>query len=441
MTAMNVPSSAPPSNHDFSAESHQRLLARYDRLLEVSRQLNSTLDLGELLTRIVIACTELIDTEEASILLVDPATGELRFEAASNMTAGAMAAIPVPLEGSLGGWVVTHGEPVLVENARSDARWFSNVDKTLQFETRNLLAVPMKAHNEVIGVVEGVNKRNDQPWTQDDVSTLSALASQAAIAIQNARLFQQSDFIAEMVHELRTPLAAIKASTALLLRPTLPIAQREEIVRTMQQETDRLTAMTTDFLDLARLESGRVRLEKNPFGLLQLFAECIEIVRPQAAERDIRIDLRGPEFMVNADRGKIKQVMLNLLTNAIKYNRDQGVITCNAALHQEASRSDPALIAVSVSDTGQGIKPEDQRHVFDKFYRIPDTAGYTVGTGLGLAIAQRIVQAHGCEMWLESEVGVGTTFYFTLPLVQHTIGSESLFHDTGRLPPLPHLDV
>lgn len=432
---MNEDAAVPPSD-DFSIENYQRLLARYDRLMEVSRQLNSTLDLGELLTRIVVACTELLDTEEASILLVDPATGELRFEAASNMTAGAMAAIPVPLEGSLGGWVITHGEPLLVENARGDARWFSNVDKTLQFETRNLLAVPMKAHNEVIGVVEGVNKRNDLPWTPDDVSTLSALASQAAIAIQNARLFQQSDFIAEMVHELRTPLAALKASTTLLLRPTITATQREDIVRTMLQETDRLSAMTTDFLDLARLESGRVHLSKNPFGVLQLMAECIEIVRPQAAERSIRIDLRGPEFMANGDRGKVKQVVLNLLTNAIKYNRDQGVINCNAALLQEASRSDPALIVIGVSDTGYGISPEDQRHVFDKFFRIADTAGYTSGTGLGLAIAQRIVQAHGCEMWLESELGVGTTFYFTLPLVQHTMGSESFFHDTGRLPPL-----
>src|SRR5690606_12554761 len=111
---------------------------------------------------------------------------------------------------------------------------------------------PMKIKNEVIGVLEVINKRDDQPWTEDDVNTLTTLASQAAIAVQNARLFQQSDFIAEIVHELRTPLAALQASTALLTRAQIPEARRAEMLRTMYDETQRLANMTTDFLDLAR---------------------------------------------------------------------------------------------------------------------------------------------------------------------------------------------
>lgn len=404
---------APSPQSDVSVETYRRLMARYERLMEISRQLNSTLDLGALLNRILTAATELTRTSEASILLLDPGTGELRFEAASNLTRAEMEAIPVPMEGSLGGWVATHGEPVLVEDARSDSRWFQDVDKTLQFETRNLLAVPMLLHNNVIGVLEAINKRDDQPWTDDDVTTLSALANQAAIAVQNARLFQQSDFIAEMVHELRTPLAGLKASVALLLRPTLPEDRRHSIILTMQSETERLTAMANDFLDLARLESGRTRLDMRAFELLPLIEECADVVRPQADERQITIEIEDCGCTLRADRDKIKQVLLNLLTNAIKYNRAGGQITCGARITEIDSA--PA-VTVFVQDTGPGISPEDQQRVFDKFFRIADTAGYTTGTGLGLAIAQRIVQAHGGEMGLESEPGVGTTFYFTLPL-------------------------
>jgi signal transduction histidine kinase len=397
--------------NEVSVARYQQLAARYERLIEISRQLNSTLDLGALLNRIVHAATELTGTEEASILLVDPATGELRFEAASNLSGSAMAAIPVPMEGSLAGWVATHGVPELVEDARSDSRWFANVDKRLSFTTRNLLAVPMKLQDTVIGVVEAINKRDDEPWTQDDVETLITLANQAAIAIQNARLFQQSDFIAEMVHELRTPLAALHASATLLQRPTLPEPVRQEIASTLQAETERLTQMTNDFLDLARLESGRTRLEQRPFELLSLVSECVELVSPQAAERGVTIAVHGSALTVTGDREKIKQVLLNLLTNAIKYNREYGHIACQIARHDNQQ-----VATVSVQDTGHGLSEEERRSVFEKFFRAPSTARSTTGTGLGLSIARRIVEAHGCEIWVDSEPGVGTTFTFTLPL-------------------------
>lgn len=403
---------------------YHKLKVRYERLMAISRQLNSTLDLGTLLNRILQAATELTGTEEASILLMDPATGQLRFEASSNLTRAEMEAIPVPLDASLAGWVVTHDQPVLVEDARSDERWFPRVDKTTQIITRNLLAVPMTLHDEPIGVVEAINKRDDHPWTEDDKAALIMLANQAAIAVQNARLFQQSDFIAEMVHELRTPLAALRASTTLLLRPTLPDAMRDEIVTTMQDETDRLTTLTNDFLDLARLESGRSRLNTEVFDLRELVEECIEVIAPRADEYGITLHIRGMFRTTEADRSKIKQVVLNLLTNAIKYNRPRGTIICEVMLHfpEEAHDCPPNCLRVSVTDTGVGISPEHQPHVFEKFYRVPGTDNNITGTGLGLVIAKRIVEAHGCDMWFESTPDVGTTFTFTLPTAEEVAG-------------------
>lgn len=396
---------------------YEQLQRRYERLMQISRQLNSTLDLGALLRRILDAARELTDTEEASILLIDPATGELRFEAASNLSRAEMEAIPVPMQGSLAGWVVRHGEPVLVRDARSDARWFPRVDKTTRFVTRNLLAVPMHVQNRPIGVLEAINKRGDRPWTDDDRDVLAALADQAAIAVQNARLFQQNDFIADMAHELRTPLTALKAGMTLLARPDLPDEMREGIVRSIQAEVQRLTDLTTDFLDLARLESGRMRLEPNQFDVRELLIECLGIVSPVAAERRIALTVRPGTGKAYADRDRIKQVLLNLLTNAIKYNVEGGTVTLALDVRPVAgaTSSTPAEeYVISVTDSGPGISAEDAPHIFEKFYRASN-AGQVAGTGLGLTIARRIVEAHGGEIWFESTPGAGTTFYFTLP--------------------------
>ncbi len=201
------------------------------------------------------------------------------------------------------------------------------------------------------------------------------------------------------------------------MRPELPEKRRNDIVATMQSETERLSRMTTDFLDLARLESGRTRLETAVYNITDLINEAVEIVRPQANEKGITISVSGDEkTRLDGDRGKVKQVLLNLLTNAIKYNREQGQINIQVApaeLAKDAPR-DP-MTHISVTDTGRGISPENLKHMFEKFYRAADTAGYTQGTGLGLVIAKRIIEAHGGEIGVTSEMGVGTTFFCILP--------------------------
>ncbi len=388
-------------------------LRRYRRLLEVTRTLSSTLDLPYLLRNIVESARELTDTEAASIMLMDASTGQLRFEATTDKDdAAAMERIPVPIEGSIAGTIFTTAKPLIIADAASDPRHFRKVDNTITFVTRSILGAPLISKEKPIGVLQALNKMKGS-FTQDDVGILEALATQAAVAIVNARLFQQSDLIAEMVHELRTPLTSISASGQLLLRPNLPPEKRDEVAQVIQNETARLAAMTTDFLDLARLESGRAHFEREPFDMGALCRECINVVSPQAANRGVDIHLQAPQPAlpkVNGDRNKIKQVLLNLLTNAIKYNRENGKIYVTLGL----SGGD---LRVAVRDTGRGIPAEALPRVFEKFYRVPDSEGYTQGTGLGLAIAKRIVEAHGGEMSAESEHNVGTTFCFTLPSV------------------------
>jgi signal transduction histidine kinase len=391
----------------------KQLLARYERIIEISQQLASTLDHVSLLRRIVAAAMELTDSETASILLLDPGTGELRFAMAPNIDSGYIDSLVVPMDNSIAGWVVTHGEARVIHDVSKEPSFFRNVDEQINFTTHNILAVPMRTHNKVIGALEALNKRGGERYNDGDVKILTTLAVQAAIAIENARLFQQSDFMAEMVHELRTPLMALKTSTVLLLRPDLPRDKVSDLVLTMQGETERLIRLTSDFLDLARLESGRTKLEVSRFDLRILVRECIDIVTHQAETRGITITINDEWFEVEGDRGKIKQVLLNLLTNAIKYNRENGDIVVNL---YRSLRHDEPFVEMAVSDTGFGISKANQAHLFEKFFRVASTANHTAGTGLGLVIAKRIIESHKGMIWLESTEGQGSTFFITLPL-------------------------
>lgn len=388
------------------------LLRRMERLIEISGIIASTLDHPKLLRTIIEAARELTESEAASILLADPVSGELRFEATTNLEASKMAGLVVPMDQSIAGFIFTHRQAVIVPDAGRDPRWNPSVDSRLAFTTRSILGAPLVHGGRPLGVIQTLNKRIGT-YSDDDVTTLKTLAAQAAIAIVNARLFQQSDLVAEMVHELRQPLAAIMASSALMLRASLPEDKRSDLVRIIQRETGRLDAMTSDFLDMARLESGRMRFRREPLDLAELVNECVAVIRPQAANRRLAVSVALEPGLptLDSDRGRLKQVLLNLLTNAVKYNRDQGQITVTGA-----RSPDGRSVSLGVSDTGRGIPPEALQHLFQKFFRVVDDEDESAGTGLGLAVANKIVEALGGEMKVESQPGAGSTFSFTLPL-------------------------
>lgn len=383
-------------------------LEDYRKILEITKQLNSTLEYRSLLQQIVLAVVDVVKVEACSILLIDPSTGELRFEIASNLRPQETEKIVVPMDRSIAGWIASHGEPRVIEDVTKEPIHFRSIEKDIKFETRNLLGVPLKTHTRVIGVVQAVNKIGGR-FTGEDINLLTILASQAGVAIENARLFMQSDFISEMVHELRTPLAALKASVNLLKRPNLPADKRDEVHNLLEEEADRLISLTSDFLDLARLESGRAEIERDVVELYPLIRDCLNIVEPQAAGREIEISLEVPEAAVVGDKAKIKQVILNLLTNAIKYNKPRGTVKVTA------HSADNGMVQIDIADTGHGISPENLPNMFRKFFRAADQANRVQGTGLGLAICRTIVEAHGGNIWVNSAPGSGSTFSFTVP--------------------------
>jgi signal transduction histidine kinase len=386
------------------------LLERYQRLLEITRDLASTLDLGNLLNRIVQAAADLSGAQAASILLYDEMKQVLYFDAATNLDEPLMNGLIVPVENSIAGWIVTNRQPIIISDTQSDPRHFGSIAKATNVTTTSMLGVPLIAKDKVIGVLEAINKLEGE-FNQEDQDMLVALGAQAAVAIENARLFQQSDLISELVHELRTPLTSLNTAARLLTRPENPGEMRQKLADTILAETNRLSALTTAFLDLARLESGRMQFQVKQFDIAELLGECVNLMQSKAQEKEIRIELfTGSELpLLKADPDKIKQVVLNLLSNAIKYNRPAGRITLDVEAHADQ-------IVFRVSDNGIGIPEEGLSHLFEKFYRVPGAERSVQGTGLGLSICKRIVEAHHGHIDVQSQFGEGTTFSVTLPL-------------------------
>jgi signal transduction histidine kinase len=387
-------------------------ISRLQMMLEVSRVLNSTLDLDTLLRMIIEVATKVTQTEAASILLLDEKTGELQFEAATGVKRAEVRRAVVPLEGSIAGWIVTHKQPLVVNNVHHDPRHYVQVERATQFDTRSILGAPLHVKNQTIGVLEVLNKRDKSSFSEQDIETLETLAAQAAVAIVNARLFAQSDQLADVIHVLRTPMTSIVGYTQILLKnESLPPATQKAYLETINREAVHLGKMVNDFLDLIRLESGRAHMEREPVNMEHVAREVVMALLPQANEGDISVHLHADAHLptVLGDEGRLKQVLVNLISNAIKYNCEGGRIDVSLNLFGDS-------LCTTVVDTGRGISAESLPRVFDKFYRGEGDEPTVKGTGLGLSIAKQIVEAHGGSIWAESEPGVGSNFTFTLPL-------------------------
>jgi len=396
------------------AEIKTERLDGYRRLIDIARDLASTLDLDILLSRIVHAAAEICGAEAASILLYDDTSRQLYFQVSTNMDESVRRGLVVPLEGSIAGWIVDNRKPARIMKAHDDPRFFPNVETTTGLPTDSLLGIPLVTKNKIVGVLEALNKHHGK-FTDADESMLLVLGAQAAVAIENARLFQQSDLISEFVHELRTPLSSLSTATYLLLRPEMSQEQRDQIINNIHNETMRLNALASSFLDLARLESGRVHFRKTQFSVVDLMYECKDVMATKAVEDNIQLRVESPDQLplLEADHDKIKQVLLNLLSNAIKYNRPNGTIMMRTELRETE-------LGIFIQDTGVGIPDESMPHLFEKFYRVREHESRAAGTGLGLSICKQIVHGHGGRIEVKSKIGVGTVFMVFLPRTSTT---------------------
>ncbi|MDY7040404.1 MAG: GAF domain-containing protein, partial [Chloroflexota bacterium] len=256
----------------------ERRIADLERLVRVSLMLNSTLSLEPLLETIIQVVTELTETEDCSIMLLDDKTGKLHFRAARRMRREELEQIAVPLDNSIAGWIFREDKPLLIRDAQKDARFYQEVDEKLDFLTRSIIGVPLQVRGRVIGVLEAINKRGDQEMSWEDVRVMTTLASQAAIAIENARLMEElqvvceelneldslkSDFISIAAHELRTPLSLILGYAAFLRKSAT--GQASEQLDIVLQSAMRLNSLIGDMVNLRHIETGEAQLELEVF--------------------------------------------------------------------------------------------------------------------------------------------------------------------------------
>jgi GAF domain-containing protein len=408
-----------------------RSVGELEALGEVGQAVSSTLDLETVLRTIVSRATTLAGMDGGSIYEYDEIREEFYLHTADRLPdelVDALRATPIRKgEGALGRMAVT-GEPVQIRDIGDERAYQSRVRKILiRLGYRSVLAIPLLREKHLLGGLV-VNRNSAGEFAPQVIDLLKTFATQSALAIQNARLFREieeksrqletasrhkSEFLANMSHELRTPLNAIIGfSEVLSERMFGEINDKQAEYLTDILESGRhLLSLINDILDLSKIEAGRMELEPTDFDLPAAIENTLILVRERAQRRGITLGRTIDERlgMIRADERKLKQVLLNLLSNALKFTPEGGQIHVRARAHNGEAE-------ISVADTGVGIAPEDQEAVFEEFRQVGTTARKVEGTGLGLAISRKFIELHGGRIRVDSQVGLGSTFAFTLPL-------------------------
>jgi signal transduction histidine kinase/DNA-binding response OmpR family regulator len=406
-----------------------RKVEQLEALGHVGDAVSSRLDLDHVLATIVEHAVELSDTDGGSIFDFDESTEEFHIRTTFGTNAELVEALRrthIGIHETLVGRVALMRQPQQVVDL-SDVELDPHLRCLEEAGWRSLLAVPIRREERIIGALV-VRRRTPGGFSEEIVDLLETFASQSALAILNARLFQElerkgaelevasrhkSEFLASMSHELRTPLNAVIGFSEVLLERMFGDlnARQEDYLRDIWESGRHLLALLNDILDLSKVEAGRMELDQSMFSVRDALETSVSLVRERAVEHGIVLDLQiGTEVsVVEADELRFKQVLLNLLSNAVKFTGDEGRVEVRAAVEGET-------LTVTVTDNGLGVGPEDRERIFESFQQGTRGPRKTEGTGLGLTLSRRIVELHGGRIWLDSEVGVGSTFGFTIPV-------------------------
>jgi signal transduction histidine kinase len=396
---------------DGHIQSLEIQLARLEMLLEVSRQLNATLELDALLQSLLEVAVQLIDAGAAAVLLLEAKTGEPASLAVTRKAGDGSGRIMLPLDNSLAGWIIRTGEPLVIENLPAESGHFSEVDHVIPPGTRLILGVPLKVQEETLGVLEVFDKHADTGFSGADIHLLQLLAAQAAVAIKNARLFCQNDQLVHLLQVLQPPLAGIIETSQQVLASFSGSAspQQPELQR-IHGEARQLQRTVHNFSDLIQLETGRSYPQRQPLDLQPLVQEVIVAFSERARAQEIGIFwYPEPAPKVSGDPARLRQVMEHLLDNAIRYNSRPGRIEVSLFPSQ-------VRVQVAIRDTGQGLAPADLDLIFNRFYRVANGRSTDNTVGLGLPLVKKIIEAHGGDIWVQSQLGIGSTFTFSLPV-------------------------
>ncbi len=420
---------------------------------------SSTLDREVLLQTALETIHSNLHYDRVMIAFYDPIR-QVSYDARSIGTPAEVAAFarsletPVTDPNSIEGRVQIGGTPILVKDIREVWDHLHPFTQQLAAFTRaqSFISVPLKVKDRVIGTLT-VDRLQEHALNEEDLDIMVTVANQLAIALDHAEAYRQieslnisleskvrertgaleevnrelqianeklreldqlkSAFVSTVSHELRTPMTSIKAYVENMLDGLVGELTEKQIayLTRVNHNTERLTRMINDLLDLSRIEAGRIDMYVTPVSIPDLVSEVVESLQRIAQEKSVALSMQhqGDLPTIQGDRDKLHQVLSNLVHNAIKFTPSGGQVIV------KSDRPDANSVRMCVEDTGRGLAPREAERVFEKFYRADSTPSETRGAGLGLAIARSLVELHGGRIWVERREGNGSRFYVTLP--------------------------
>lgn len=392
-------------------------------LQQLDRDLNTSLDLANVLNITLERLLQMADGDAGAIVLIDiEEKPQLKAWRGYDQGFDPQKISSTQLAHGLTGAVIVSKRPLIVNNVHEEDRYIRT-----NFDTKSQLTIPFIHQQKAIGAIVVESDTLDK-FSPQDADLALRIANHAAIAIANALLYEQikaanqakSEFVSMVSHELKTPMTAIGGYVDLMHSGMTGklTDQQHEFLETISANIRRMGQQIQDLTDISRIEMNRLYIELAPTSLTAVMDDTLKTVRSLCDEKSIDLNIELPESLpsVEADKGRLVQVMTNLISNACKYSPPETAVWVR--FKKEAWQGSP-VICVAVQDQGYGISPADQEKLFTKFFRSDDpNIRQSTGTGLGLSITKGIIELHGGEMWLESAVGKGTTFFFTLPISQ-----------------------
>lgn len=413
-------------------EEKESRITELTHLYDISNGINAAISVDTLLRIVAKEATRLLHLPWASIVLFNE-----RQEITHSVFVGVNQGQEVKLEkrirrGGLSEWIWTHNAPIVVNNTKKDKR--ANCSELLsKFGILSVAGMPLTTGNQVIGVIY-TGGFSTQEFSDDKFRLLTSLSDQLSTALEKSRMHEmmerrirslekqiksleaanmiKTDFVNHVSHELRTPLTSIKAYVETLGTHIEDPGFKEkgEFLDIVSKETDRLIRIVNEILDVTRIEFGQRPLDRSVFDIRSIIADVVSMLAPTLKERrvDVRVEINETMPEIDADPDLIKQVFINLISNAVKYSPEGSTVTVRAV-------EQAVDLVISIEDQGMGIPEDELENVFDKYFRVRGEGLKLEGVGLGLAIVKNIVEQHGGTVSVESEEGVGSKFTFKLP--------------------------
>lgn len=388
-------------------------------LLDLSQAFMHSAELTEIPKQVVRIAKEETGASSASVMLLD---GDiLTIHAAEGLPPDVVAETRQRADEGIAGYAIIHREPLVLDGDLKDDPRFRPQEGARQIETA--VSLPLIHKNEVLGVLNVSKAEEGSTFTEANVEFLSVLASQAAAAIDNARLFREiqeayerleeldrlkSEFISIASHELRAPLTVLLAY-ATLLEDQAPGSMREHLDQVVDSAVQ-LKSIIDDMISLQRIDTGEAQMALTDVDVRAALGRALEELEPLANSKEQVIEMSyGSQATVRADEQMLVLVLRNLFSNAIKFTPEGGTISLSMEEREKE-------VIVALSDTGVGIPEDELERIFERFYQVEDALRREHGgIGLGLAIAREMVELMDGRIWAESEAGAGSTFYLALP--------------------------